>query len=290
MVDTSSRQRPYGNDDIDRLEARGRARQQRVAAKKAAGQRPAAGESMDLADELDRIYDEGLAEGMRRGPKPRRPRPASSSSTTPAPRPSSSSSSSSSPGTAFPMPSIGASLERNQGRTMILVFTAFAAVIAVARDTLKGTPPNAIKPATLASFGSGDAEVTQAAQLASTKGGVAIPKAAPKEPVHLRAFAGVFVVGTISLGLNEISPTLGVAMSGILLLEELLSITAPASSSAPSGGGGSYKYRSTASHSVIDIIGGALFNNSTTVTPPTRGPVLASTPAKPAQPPSGVHV
>lgn len=288
MVDTSSRQRPYGNDDIDRLESRGRSRQQRVAAKKAAGQRPASGESMDLADELDRLYDEGLAEGMRRGPKPRRPRPASSSTSSRPTPSSSSSSSSSSSGTAFTMPTVGASLDRNSGRTMILVFTAFSAVLAVARDTFQGTPPNAIAPATLASFGSSDAQLSTAggAQLASSK-----KPAPPKEPVHLRAFAGVFVVGTIALALNEISPTFGVAMSGILLLEELLSIATPGSAShAPTGGGGSFRYSSSTRGSVIDSIGGALFNNSTTVTPPARGPQLATSPATPAQPPSGVHV
>lgn len=286
MVDTSSRQRPYGNDDIDRLESRGRARQQRVSAKKAAGQRPASGESMDLADELDRIYDEGLAEGMRRGPKPRRPRPVSSSSSSPSSRPSSSSASSSSSG-AFPMPTVGASLDRAQGRTMILVFTAFSAVIAVARDTFQGTPPPAIAPATLASFGSSEA-ASSGAQLASSK------SSKPKEPVHLRAFAGVFVVGTIALALNEVNPTFGVAMSGILLLEELLSIAAPGSGAkrAPAhGGGGNFRYSSTGGNaSLIDVIGGAVFNNSTTVTPPAQRPTLASTPATPAQPPSGVHV
>lgn len=289
MVDTSRRQRPYGNDDIDALESRGRARQERVRAKKAAGKRPAAGESMDLADELDRIYDEGVAEGMKRGPKPRRPRPASSSSSSSAPT-SSSSSSSSGAGVrgAFPMPTFGASLDRAQGRTMILVFSAFSAVIAVTRDTFQGTPPPAIQPATLASFGSSEA-ASSGAQLASSKG-----PAKPKEPVHLRAFAGVFVVGTIALALNEINPTFGVAMSGILLLEELLSIAAPGSAakSTPAhGGSGGVRYVSTGNASLLDAIGGAVFNGSSTVTPPAaQRPQLASTPATPAQPPSGVHV
>lgn len=247
---------------------RGRARTERVSSAKARGERPRSGESMDLADELDLMYEDGLREGQRRGPKPRRPRPPSSSSS----RPSSSSRQATPPqrsiGAAFPTPVIGASLERAQGKTLILTFTTIAALAAVARDSIHGTPAN--PQATTAAYTTNANGTRTYVQVAATSSsGAQLAKAAApstKQPVHLRALAGVFVVGTIALVLNEVNPTLGVSMAGILLLDVGLSLVVPASSSsgAPTA-------------AFVDHIGGALFNGSSKVTPAPNAPVRPPT-------------
>lgn len=264
----TERRRTRSSESVDRSQReRGRARTERVAKTKAAGGKPRSGESMDLGDELDLMYDEGVREGQKRGKTPRKPTAADvDRARKPRPAPASSSPSSSrSVGDAFPTPVIGASLERAQGKTLILTFTTIAALAAVARDTIHGTPanPQATTVAETVSYTT-NAAGTRIATVSSKQ---------PKQPAHLRALAGVFVVGTLALVLNEVNPTLGVSMAGILLLDVGLSLTMPGSSSTSGG-------QPTAS--LVDHIGGALFNGSTKVTP------VPNAPAKP-QPSTGAR-
>lgn len=84
-----------------------------------------------------------------------------------------------------------------------------------------------------------------------------------KAPVHLRSLAGVFIVGTIALVLNELNPELGVAMAGVLLLDVALGLVAPQTNAA----GGTQ-------HAVFDRVGQSLFNGGP-VTVPAKGTVLA---------------
>lgn len=228
-------------------------------AKRSSGERIRSGESMDLADELDLMYEEGMREGQRRGRRPRRPTAADVDRAR-APRraaPSSSSSSSSAgPGFsgAFPMPSLGAGLERQAGQTLILMFGTFAALGAVLKDVYNpaSATPNAQPAVQTVAVVTASGTRTYQTVAAGGKG----TTGAVKFPAHLKSVAGVFVVTTIALALNEVNPTLGVSMAGLLLLDVGLSLY---------GHGGS--------SSVIDRVGGAVFNGGTTVKPIPNAPV-----------------
>lgn len=153
------------------------------------------------------------------------------------------------------MPNLTNGVDRASGKTLILTFTAISALGAVARDTIHGTP-NITTTTGFASFAAPGGATAGGAQLASSKGKTpASGKAKKKVPVHLQSLTGVFVVGSIALVLNEVSPTLGVSMAGILLLDVGLSLLVPA------------KGAGTPAASLVDYIGASVFNGGKVAAP-----------------------
>lgn len=149
------------------------------------------------------------------------------------------------------MPNLTNGVDRASGKTLILTFTALSALGAVARDTIHGTP-NITSTSGFASFATPGGK--PAIQTASSKSAPASKRA--KVPVHLQSLTGVFVIGSIALVLNEVSPTLGVSMAGILLLDVGLSLLVPAK-----GGAGK------PSASLVDYIGASVFNGGKVAAP-----------------------
>lgn len=186
----------------------GRARSKRVAATKAGGGTPRSGQSFDLLDELNGMYESGRRvreseiasarrSGYRAGGVDARKRPAD-----PNPSPSPSPGSVASP--PAPTRSATGSLnapdarlqlptwDRQTSARIIVVAVAIAGIGAVTRDVISG-------PAAPTS------QIT-------TVGGTTI-----KAPAHLHSLAGVLIVGTLALVVNEFSPQIGLAL-GVLLV------------------------------------------------------------------------
>lgn len=228
-------------------ERRGRAVQQRRAANDAAGRPPRAGSSLNsIADEMDAEYRRGFEKG-RRSDRPAPPdnrqriRYNRQAQRAAAPAPTRTASD------ALPMPSLGSDLDPARGRTLILMFVGISAVLAVGRDVIVGNP-NPVSTATTATKTGGAATV--------------------KTPQHLRSLAGVFIVGTISLVLNELNAQLGVAMAGILLLDVGMSTFAPIKTGA-----------GVVQPALFDRLGTSLFAGGTpqTATPANAIPLAQNT-------------
>lgn len=165
------------------------------------------------------------------------------------------------------MPNLTNGVDRASGKTLILVFTALSGLGAVARDTIHGSPTITTSTG-FASFAGASSSSSTGAKPADIKlpDPSKLPAArAKKLPVHLQSLTGVFVVGSIALVLNEVSPTLGVSMAGILLLDVGLSLLVPAKSAGKP------------SASLVDYIGASVFNG---------GRVAAPIPNAKAAPPS----
>jgi hypothetical protein len=139
------------------------------------------------------------------------------------------------------------------------MFGTFAAVGAVVKDLFSGqnAAGTGASPAAVQTIAIVTPSGTRAYQTVAAGGKGVTP--AVKYPAHLKSVAGVFIVTTIALALNEVNPTLGVSMAGLLLLDVGLSLY---------GHGGS--------SSVIDRVGGAVFNGGATVQP------IPNAPARPA--------
>jgi hypothetical protein len=103
------------------------------------------------------------------------------------------------PQLSAPSTTIGAGvsggIDRTQGSRLILVITAISAVLAIANSARQSAP------------------VTN---VITTGNGETI-----KVPAHLQTLGGVFVVGTICLVLNEVSPGIAVALSALLGIDIL---------------------------------------------------------------------
>lgn len=213
------------------LEARGRRASAARQRTRESGRTPRSGSSLNsLADEMDAEYQRGRLSD--RPPPPgqkdqRRYRRQQARQAAPAPTRT--------PSQALPVPTLGSSLDTAHGRTLILMFVTLAGVGAIARDVVVGSP----NPTHTATSSSG---------------------ATLKTPQHLKSLAGVFVVGTISLVLNELNPTLGVSLAGILALDVGMSLFSPKTSTGAT------------IPSVYDTIGSTLFGKGT---PAPQAPVSA---------------
>ncbi len=126
------------------------------------------------------------------------------------------------------MPQIGGNLDPARGRSLILMFSTLSAIGAVTRDVIRGAPPTPDIAYGKPKF---DPKTGMMGPVGPVGPGDA-PAYAVKAPRHLRSLAGVFIVGTLALVLNEIEPQLGVAMAGILLLDVSLGLLAPQRTSA----------------------------------------------------------
>jgi hypothetical protein len=92
-------------------------------------------------------------------------------------------------------PGFSGGIDRTQGSRLILVITGISAVLAIANAARTQAP---------------------APKVITTGNGETI-----KIPAHLQTLGGVFVVGTICLVLNEVSPGIAVALSALLGIDIL---------------------------------------------------------------------
>jgi hypothetical protein len=87
-------------------------------------------------------------------------------------------------------PGISGGIDRTQGSRIILVVTAVSAILSIANAARQSSPATSV-------IRTGNGETV-------------------KVPAHLQSLGGVFVVGTICLILNEVSPGIAVALSALL--------------------------------------------------------------------------
>lgn len=250
-----ARDRAHGTSErrASTVEQRGRRASAARAKTRAAGGTPRSGSSLNtIADELDAEYARGERRGVARGKRMGRPAPPSQeqlrrydaqqrSKYRASVREAQTTRTTSD---ALPVPTLGGPLDPARGRTLILVFVTLAGLGSLARDTIIGNP-NQTTSARTASAGT---------------------KPVVKTPQHLRSLAGVFVVGTVALIVNELQPQFGVAMAAVLALDVGVSVFTPARASNGA----------TVQPALFDRIGSALFAGGTPVNAGTSSAAHAS--------------
>lgn len=230
------------------IESRGRRAAAARERTRSSGGTPRSGSSLNsLADEMDAEYERGRRAGRR---EDRPPAPSTKAYQRAVrqrarrdPAPATGNRASRTPSQALPVPTLGSSLDVAHGRTLVLMFLTLAGIGAIARDVVVGSP-----------------NATHTASVTDTTG----KQSQLKTPIHLKSLAGVFVVGTISLVLNELNPTLGVSLAGILALDVGMSLFTPKTATG------------SVAPAIYDTIGSTLFG--------------AGTPAQPVQPTSPIPV
>jgi hypothetical protein len=90
---------------------------------------------------------------------------------------------------------VSGGIDRTQGSRLILVITGLSAILAIANSARQSSPTTSV-------IRTGNGETV-------------------KVPSHLQSLGGVFVVGTICLVLNEVSPGIAVALSAMLGIDLL---------------------------------------------------------------------
>jgi hypothetical protein len=90
---------------------------------------------------------------------------------------------------------VSGGIDRTQGSRLILVITGLSAILAIANSARQSSPTTSV-------IRTGNGETV-------------------KVPAHLQSLGGVFVVGTICLVLNEVSPGIAVALSAMLGIDLL---------------------------------------------------------------------
>jgi hypothetical protein len=236
MATTGARDRAHGTTvrRASNVEQRGKRASQARARTRAEGKTPRSGSTLNsIADEMDAEYTRGERAGYRKGLRTGRPAPPSQARMREYNRQQRAQARTRTVNDALPVPSLGGPLDPAHGRTLILVFVSLSALGAMARDVVIGNPNPTSTAATTAK------------------------NTAPvvKTPQHLRSLAGVFVVGTIALIVNELAPQFGVAMAGVLALDVGMSVFAPQRAA-----GGAVQ------PAVFDRLGSALFAGGTPIT------------------------
>lgn len=181
----------------EKLEQRGRARQAKVAATKAAGGRPRSGESMSILDEIAGVEEDAYQKGAKDGRAQRptkRPGKGPRVDAPPAAAPASSG--------GGGLPSFGAAIPRQTSSRIILVSIVLAGIGTIARDVIHGSPAS---PATIKTPDGGTVTT----------------------PTHLHSLAGVAIAGTIALVVNEFSPQAGMALGVLLLVDVSIGLLGP---------------------------------------------------------------